>query len=621
MQSSGKFLEKFKKENSDGERRKTYPTTNISQINMNTEKKSLLPQKAKELFIDERTLDNTKQKNNQDSYTKPETREDIPFEVIYEHEELAYEAGFGNAGLEKNGNRNTSKDEPNKKLENDYSINSSDENIDSKDMSYDNQEAEINPKYRYNTANYESEADTKNNHIVPIITIFDTEVVENETKNMRKSTPKVGNTSFMKPTQSSLIKQSDKSIPENKHIDKKEQSIKPKNFIKCNKQNLALQSSTSLEKTTLNKIEKDTFNNLYEKHDFKKSLRNNQIENANQNKLHNNETNMAKSKSQHDSQSWKYTYKVDNKNKTYDNLANLKSLNDNENGKHASIDNDIHNTRTAGYPSFTDIQIFDKNEFDDRYIISKFETLFTSLEDEYNSLLVYCNDFAIKIEDSIYCHEEFHRRFNKLLELCEDIKAFQENNRSSKNMNELSKYDSMINHYEIQTKEIVDILDYLRSFSSSKIFYEKVIAKRNKKFFLNFNKSITPNFPLNILSVYSVRFLIELHKSLDFTIASFCMKPLQYYQIFMHIKKFISDLKPKIKSMLQNNTELKEIYEIIEEVTYFYFDFTEVFKKNEEKCKKILKRYSNFPIKKNFYEKANYGDFKKIKFNFNKDFS
>lgn len=634
MDGPKKQPEKTATKNLDSLRRNTYPISTPSDPPTTQKKKSFLPNKPNQPTEDLRPLEVIQNLQKQNDSAKSVSKDDIPFGVIDEREELAYEAGFVN-NIEKSDFSFTNKEKvfPVKSLFNN-SIHSPDVERKSRTSSQDSQDVEMNPKYRSNTVQYQTEItideDSDSEHTFDNRNIADGGLIilgndkgplHRENK-ANKTNEKFDTLNFMKPTKSSKIKELDRPVAQKTEVFTPDMALKPKNFMKLNKKVPNVHSAQSLDKNEIVINDKEKIRDAYAKFDFEKLLRNDQLSKPEPDKLPSDESNYKK-QVQQNLPRWQYTYKVDNLPKTSDDLnpnflqTDVIDLNLRRSFNETSKAND----KMTSTQNLVSAPVINRAELEDRNTILKFETLLTALKNEYDSLLAYCNDFAIRIEDTLYCYEEFYRRFNKLLQMIDEIKNYKNENRTSGNMNDLNKCESTINNFEIQTKEVIDMLEYLRIFPSSKIFYDKVISKDNKKFFLTFDKNITPNFPLNLLSVYSIKFLIELHNDFDFTLTAFCKKPLNYFQIFMHIKKFLNHLKAKIAMMLKTNQELKVTFDIVIEVTDFYFDFVESFKKNEDKCKEIVKRYSKFPIKKNFYDRANYAEFKKIKFNFNRDFS
>lgn len=584
-------------------------------------KKSFLPKKVK-IKTKDSDVPESKPKPQPVASTKSVTKEEIEFHVIDERDELAYEEKAVNLMADSymsNANRPPVFYE---RSMNDYSIHSREYHMRSQEDSSGEEDADMNPKYRTNTVQYITNATDMSDDSVPIITIKPPIDVNNQLNHLKKPDVKPEGRNFMKATQGSKVKTIDRSMSEKAEVLMVSQSSKPKNFIRMNKKNSTVNSTPSLEKNDLESIEMMKLRDAYNRYDFERSLRKEQGLKSDPAKPNTEDPMVNKKKTQLNTTGWKYSYKVEDSLQTLDE-TNGRTMNVEiiDGISNRSGDNKGQNLRISSNPVLPNLQPMGKGELEDRSIILKFETLFCSFKVEYDSLLAYCNDFNINLEDTVYSFEEFYRRFARLSKSWEEIKTFKTENRTSGNMAELGKYDATINNHDIQTREVIDLLDYLKGFSSSKVFYEKVIAKTNKKFFLIFDKNITPNFPLNLLSVYTLKFLVQLHDEFDFTLASLCKKPLHYFQIFMYIKKFLNDLKPKISGILKTNTQLAEDMGIVTEVTDFYFDFTQAFKKNEDKCNEIVKRYAKFPIRKNFYDKGHYTDFKKIKFNFNRDFS
>lgn len=610
---------------SNADRRKTFPDNVPPEPDSGRKKRSFL-QKKVEPIITSLEVPFSQTAPIMGGSTKSINKDEVLFGTIDERDELAYE------DLHKKARRKSKSfiskpDDSYSRVSQESNTLSPEYSKRTRAISMDNEEVDMQPKFR-------SEAKLlPDRHDLPMITINSRKLTQTmgkqETTDNNISINTVSNknieigsrdkNNFMKPTLSSKVKVIDKPVSENNIVVKEPTGQKNKNFIRMNKNTLNNRSHTSLDKNE-NEVptqpEAELLREPYGKVDFERSLRQETLQRPDSNKAIGDEVVAQRKINHQNAPRWQYTYKLDETNKQPEDeiVYGIRS----ENGNPEMIKSIFDPDPISGDAN---IQVMSKTEFEQRSIINKFDTLLASLKLEYDSLLVYCNDFAIRIADTIYCYDEFHRRFKRLMQMVDEIKTYKDEHRTSGTLNEFTRFEPVINSYELQTREVIELLEYVKSYGTAKNFYDKVISKNNKKFIQTFDRHITANFPLNLLSVYTIRFLIELHIDLDFTLPALVKKPLQYFQLFMHIKKFLNDLKLKITPILKTNIELKESLDIVVEVTDLYADFTEAFKKNEKKCDEIVKRYAKFPIKKNFYEKVNYAEFKKVKFNFYRDFT
>ena len=413
-------------------------------------------------------------------------------------------------------------------------------------------------------------------------------IIETESKNMlnTKTEPKI----LLTPVSSK----------------KEEPQKKMKNFIKQNKQMLALKTNEKNNQVKL-KDNQEIREMYQDKVKFEHTLRTDTLEENRMSKRIDTEPDSDRKDSK-GNDLWRYTYKIEKGEK-----GSAKKDDDTE------LDVNDHPKEWINplpHYKLNEKEIIRNN----RIIIGRYDEMLTSFKTEYDILLRYCDELHLNLQDILYSFDEFKRRFNNLLDYIKEIRDFQATYNNTETKSEIGRYDATINQHEKQIKDILDLFDYLENLPSNDFFYKKVIVKSNKNFFNSFGRNITKTFPANLVNVYCLRLLIELHETLNLGLANICVKPLKFREPLMHIRKFLLEFKKRNHILLKTQQELGQYYNHIEEVNLFYYDFADAFKKNQIQTKKMVQKYKSFPMKKNFFNMKHRETFRKVKFNFNREF-
>ncbi len=169
------------------------------------------------------------------------------------------------------------------------------------------------------------------------------------------------------------------------------------------------------------------------------------------------------------------------------------------------------------------------------------------------------------------------------------------------------------------TLNMITLLKFLLKYSDLELrFFNHIIVKSNKTFFQHFDRFLQDDVSGVILLEYLLENLISLHPFFKLYLSNFCSTPKKNYKNLLALKYFLSQFKQKSQMFKKRDSFKDQIEKInyIEEVNDFYFEFLNMFKKNEFRCSQTKEQYKRFPIKKNLFWFKNKELFKKIRYNF-----
>ena len=121
-----------------------------------------------------------------------------------------------------------------------------------------------------------------------------------------------------------------------------------------------------------------------------------------------------------------------------------------------------------------------------------------------------------------------------------------------------------------------------------------------------------------ILLEYLKEHFEVLHPHFKLYLANFCINYNKLYPKILALNTFFQNLGEANHLYSTNDTFKQQVahFNHIKEVTEFYFEFVNKFKKNEFRTQTMNNLYKSFPIKKNLYLAQNKELFEKIRYNF-----